>query len=185
MKPAAALLALALGLCLAAPLASAMEVAEAYASIPHRRTPYDPATSPSAANQKASLARLFGLTDRGVVLRVQGMKAHAARDEATLKRVVNQYDALIADLKREGLAPEVEPARPLIIEALRLQQRHFGSRPAGGLVFVRNEIASIPDVRQSSGKLHRAYSELLRAFQSETPRNRTSFFDHLCALDFL
>jgi hypothetical protein len=183
MKPAAALLAL--GLCLAAPLASAMEVAEAYAAIPHRHTPYDPATSPSAANQKASLARLFGLTDRGVVLRVQGMKAHAAGDEATLKRVVNQYDALIADLKREGLSTEIEPARTLIVEALRLQQRHFVSRPAGGLVFVRSEIAGIPDVRQSSGKLHKAYGELKRAFPGETPRNRTSFFDHLCALDFL
>ena len=30
-----------------------------------------------------------------------------------------------------------------------------------------------------------AYGFLMKTFPKETPRNRTSFFDHLCALDFL
>jgi hypothetical protein len=183
MTRLAAVLLLLLGF--GSPLASAMDVAAAYAAIPHRQTTYDASISPSAAAQKASLARLFKLTDRGVVLRVQGMQAHAAGDEATLKRVISQYDALIADLKREDVADELHSPRTHIVEALRMQQRHFGSRPAGGLVFVRNEIAGIPAVKQSSGKLHRAYNELMRAFPAEAQRNRTSFFDHLCALDFL
>jgi hypothetical protein len=183
MPRASAALLLAYGL--ASLPAGAMDVAEAYAAIPHQRTPYDAASSPSQAAQKASLARLFGHTDRGVVLRVQGMRAHGARDEASLKRVVGQYDALIADLEREDLSAEVRPARALVVEALRMHQRHFSSRPAGGLTFVRGQIGSVPDVRQSSGKLHKAYGELMRAFPGETPRNRTSFFDHLCALDFL
>jgi len=160
-------------------------VAEAYAAIPHRRTPYEISLSPSATAQKASLARLFAHTDKGVVLRVEGMKAHGARDAASVKRVVAQYDALIADLQKEDLAVEVAPARSLIIDALKLQQRHFQSRPAGGLTFTHRDVASVADVQQSSQQLQKAYGLLMRAFPAEAARNRTSFFDHLCALDFL
>jgi len=170
---------------LASPLAHALDVAEAYAAIPHRRTPYDVSLSPSAAAQKASLARLFAHTDKGVVLRVEGMNAHKARDAAGVKRVVDQYGVLIADLEKEPVAPEVAPARSLIVEALKLQRRHLQSQPAGGLVFVRRDIVRIPDVQDSSQKLQQAYGVLMKTFPAEAQRNRTSFFDHLCALDFL
>jgi len=160
-------------------------VAEAYAAIPHRRTPYDISLSPSAAAQKASLARLFGQTDKGVVLRVEGMKAHGARDAAGVKRVVAQYDTLIADLQKENVATEIAPARSLVVEALKLQQQYFQSRPAGTLVFTSRELHGNPDVKGASEKLQKAYGILMRAFPGEAPNNRTSFFDHLCALDFL
>jgi len=42
-----------------------------------------------------------------------------------------------------------------------------------------------PDVKQASGNLHRAYGLLMNAFPGETARNRTAFFDYLCALDYL
>jgi len=171
--------------CFAAPGAQALEVAEAYAAIPHRRTPYDISLSPEAAAQKTSLGRLFSHTDKGVVLRVEGMKAHTSRDAAALKRVVAEYDALVAALQKEDLVPQVAPARALIVDALKLQQRHFQSRPAGGLAFTHKEIESIPEVRQSSQMLQKAYGLLMAAFPAEVARNRTAFFDHLCALDFL
>jgi hypothetical protein len=169
----------------AQPIPTAAEVANAYAAIPHQRTPFDASSSTAAAKQKADLARLFAYTDRGVVLRVQGMKAHGAKDAAGLKRAMAGYDALIAELKREPFAGEVAQAQALVIEALQLQQRHLQSRPEGGLVFVRQQISTVPDVRAASGKLLKAYDVLMRAFPEETKRNKAAFYDHLCALDFL
>ena len=174
---------LLLSLCLAAPAARALDVAEAYAAIPHRRTPYDAAASPSPAPQKAALAWLFARTDRGVVLRVEGMKAHGSKDAATLQRVVSQYDSLIAELAKEQLVEEVKPARGLIVEAMKKQRRYLSSQPAGQLAFT--QIGRVPEVSGASAQLIEAYGILMKTFPKETPRNRTSFFDHLCALDFL
>jgi hypothetical protein len=172
-----------LALCVIAQAAQALDVAEAYAAIPHRRTAYDEATSPSPAPQKAALAWLFARTDRGVVLRVEGMKAHGSKDAATLKRVVSQYDALIGELAKEEVVDEVKPARNLVVEALKKQKRYLSSQPAGQLTFT--QIGRVPDVSGASSQLLEAYGILMKTFPKETARNRTSFFDHLCALDFL
>jgi hypothetical protein len=169
----------------AAQVPTAAEVANAYAAIPHRRTPFEASSSTAAAHQKANLARLFAYTDRGVVLRIQGMKAHGAKDAAGLKRAMAGYEGLISDLGREQFSAEVAPAQALIVEALRLQQRHLQSRPEGGLAFVGAQLSTAPDVKDASGKLIKAYGILMRAFPGEPQRNKTSFFDHLCALDFL
>jgi hypothetical protein len=164
---------------------SAAEIAAAYAAIPHARTLFDAPSSTAPAIQKAELARLFAYTDRGVVLRVQGMQAHSARNAAGVKRVVAEYDGLIADLGKEKFTPEVASAQALIVEALQLHQRHFQSRPEGGLVFVGQQLSSVPDVREANRKLMKAYDILMRAFPGETKHNKSAFFDHLCALDFL
>jgi len=179
-------LTLALALALAAPVAQALDVEGAYAAIPHRRTAFDAPASNTPAPQKASLARLFALTDRGVVLRVESMQAHGKRDAAGIKRAVAGYDALVADLGRESFSPEVAPARALIVEALQLQQRHLQSRPEGGLAFnVRRDLEATPDVKQASLKLLKAWGILKRTFPGEPEKNKAAFFDHLCALDFL
>ena len=164
---------------------AADDVAAAYAAIPHARTPFDAASSTANATQKADLARLFAYTDRGVVLRVQGMQAHTARDAAGVKRVVAGYDALIADLRKEKFTAQIASAQALIVEALQLHEHHFQSRPEGGLAFAGRQIFSVPDVREANGKLMKAYDILMRAFPTESQRNKAAFFDHLCALDFL
>jgi len=169
----------------APPVPTAAEVANAYAAIPHQRTQFDASSSTAAEAEKASLARLFAYTDRGVVLRVEGMKAHGAKDASGLKRAMKGYDVLIAELGKEQLSAKVAPAQALILEALQLHQRHLQSRPEGGLVFVRQQISTVPEVKAASGKLLKAYDILIRAFPGETQRNKASFYDHLCALDFL
>lgn len=174
---------LVLTLGLASQAALALDVAEAYAAIPHRRTPYDAVASPSPAHQKAALAWLFARTDRGVVLRVEGMKAHGSKDAAALQRVVSQYDSLIAELAKEEVVEEVKPARGLIVEAMKKQRRYLSSQPAGQLTFT--QVGRAPEVSGASQQLQEAYGFLMKTFPQETPRNRASFFDHLCALDFL
>ena len=185
-RPAQRLTALALlaaALAVSAP-AGAMTTEEAYAAIPHRRTPFEAPASKLPADKSASLERLFAYTDRGVVLRVQGMAAQRNGDARELKRVLEGYDALVAEVRGAPLAPEVVPARDQVAEALVLQRKFLASRPSG-LTFVRNQLASTPEVSQASGKLQGAYGALMRAFPGESPKNKQSFYDYLCALDFL
>ena len=165
--------------------APALTIDEAYASIPHRRTPFNPRTADVPSAQRDSLDRLFTLTDQGVLLRVEGMRAQRARDTAALQRVLSGYDALAATLRAEKLAPEVQPARDLIVEALAGQRRYLASRPDGGMQFTRADLNGAPEVRNSSQSLKNAYGLLMKAFPRQLTHNRTAFFDHLCALDFL
>jgi len=85
------------------------DVANAYAAIPHHRTQFDASSSTAAATPKANLARLFAYTDRGVVLRVQGMQAHGAKDAAGVKRAVSAAMQRSAIKARPIPAPAAEP----------------------------------------------------------------------------
>ena len=175
-----------LSIATALPLpAAALTADEAYSAIPHRRTLYEPPASTAAPDKARELGRLFTLTDEGVVLRVEGMRAQRARDAAQVRSVVQRYDALIAKLEGEKFAPEVARARDLIAEGVRMHRKYLASRPAGGMTFVRNELTAAPDVTQASRKLIGAYQLLMAAFPKEAARNKTAFYDHLCALDYL
>lgn len=163
----------------------AMSPEEAYAAIPHQRTTFDPKASKLSSSHVDSLQRLFALSDQGVVLRVEGMRAQRSRNAAELKRVLQAYDALIENLQAQKLSPEVVPVRDLVVKALSDQKRYLASKPEGGMQFVGRELAMSPDVTQASGNLHRAYDTLLKAFPGEPARNKSSFYDYLCALDYL
>lgn len=176
---------LALAAACAVPDALALTPEEAYAAIPHKRTAFDAKASKLAQPQADSLDRLFTLSDQGVVLRVEGMRAQRAHDRAGVKSALVRYDALIENLQAQKFVAEVAPARDLVVQALRDHRRFLASRPEGGMQFVRQQLASTPDVTKASHSLHRAYALLMQAFPGEPARNKTSFFDHLCALDYL
>ena len=163
----------------------AMSPEEAYAAIPHARTTFDAGASKLSRTQAESLQRLFVLSDEGVVLRVEGMRAQRSRNAAELKRVLLAYDALIGRLQAQQFAAEVAPARDLVVKALLDQKRFIASKPEGGMQFAAKELATTREVTQASGNLHRAYELLMKAFPGEVARNKSSFFDYLCALDYL
>lgn len=164
---------------------AAMTADEAYSAIPHRRTLYEPPASTAAPDKARELGRLFTLTDEGVVLRVQGMRAQRERNAAEVRGLLQRYDSLVAKLEGEKFAPEVARARDLIAEGVRMHRKFLASRPAGGMTFVRAELHAAPDVTQASRKLMGAYQLLMAAFPKEAERNKTAFYDHLCALDYL
>ena len=165
--------------------ASAMSPEEAYAAIPHQRTTFDAKSSTLSPAQVESLQRLFALSDQGVILRVEGMRAQRSRDATELKRVLLAYDKLVENLQAQPLAGEVAPARDLIVKALRDHKRYIASKPEGGMQFVRNEISTSADVTQASKSLQQAYNLLMRTFPGEAARHKSSFYDYLCALDYL
>jgi len=165
--------------------AGAMTADEAYSAIPHRRTPYEAPKSTVPPEKAQELGRLFMLTDEGVILRVQGMRAQRERNTAEVRSVLERYDALIAKLAAEKFGAEVAPARDLIVDGVRMHRKYLASRPAGGMSFVRNELTAAPDVTQASRKLIGAYQLLMAKFPKEAAHNKTAFYDHLCALDYL
>jgi len=178
-----AALALLAAACAAAP-AAAMTTEEAYAAIPHRRTTFEPPASGLPPAQSESLQRLFAFTDRGVVLRVQSMVARRNGDAKETKRVLDGYDALIEETRTARMAPEVVTARDQVVEALQMHRKFLASRPTG-FTFPRAELASTPDVSQASRKLQGAYGALMKSFPGESPKHKQSFYDYLCALDYL
>ena len=178
-----AVLAFLAAACAAAP-AAAMTTEEAYAAIPHRRTTFEPPASKLPPAQSESLQRLFAFTDRGVVLRVQGMAARRNGDAKETKRVLDAYDALIEEARGASLAPQAVAARDQVVEALQMHRKFLATRPPG-FTFARAELASTPDVSQASRKLQGAYGTLMRSFPGESPKHKQSFYDYLCALDFL
>ena len=98
-------------------------------------------------------------------------------------RVARDEDYEVAYLAKEDVFDELKPARAIVVEAMKKQRRFLSSKPAGQVAFT--QIGRVPEVSGASSQLLEAYGFLMKTFPKETPRNRTSFFDHLCALDFL
>ena len=172
-------------LAVAAMPAGAMSPEEAYAAIPHPRVTFDAKTSKLPAGQSESLQRLFSLSDQGVILRIEGIRAQRSRNVAELKRILAGYDSLIDDLQRQSFTAEVAPARDHVVRALRDHKSYLASRPEGGMQFAQNELLTAPLVRQASASLHRAYELMLKTFPEEPARNKDSFEQYMCALDYL
>jgi hypothetical protein len=166
---------------------SELTVEAAYRAIPHQRTTFDATESKLSVAHRTALARLFALTDRGVVLRVRGMTALASATQNDLGDVIEQYRTLIDSLASWTAPPEIKPAQELVVESIRLHRQFFAdalNRPDANTARSR-DVAGNREVRRASQKLHAAYGRLMSDFPNEAAVNRQAFFDHLCALDFL
>nr|WP_295785288.1 hypothetical protein [Rhodoferax sp.] len=172
-----------IALLAALPLAaSALTVEQAYAAIPHQRTVFDTTGSHLASGQVDALAQLFTLSDRGTVLRVEGLDALKRGDPTRLRAIVRDYAALIDALRQIRATPQTRAATDLVLQAVQQHQSFFDTKLAAS---PRLDSAFTADVNQSSQRLRQAYSLLMAAFPDDPPRNRQAFFDYLCALDFL
>ncbi len=175
------LLALA-AICLAE--ARAMTVDEAYAAIPHRRTVFDAKATKASQPQVESLQRIFALAEQGTVLRVEAMRSGAGGP--AVKGLLARYDALLAAAQSQPVLPEVKPAQELVMQAIRHHRRFLEARAAQGSGSMAHaEISRAPEVLEGHGKLLKAYDVLMRSFPQEPAVNKNSFYDYLCALDYL
>jgi len=167
--------------------AGELGVEDAYQAIPHRRTPFEVTTSTLSTSESEALKRLFELTDRGVVVRVQGLQAQHAADVVALERVSSGYSSLTYALATLAVPATIENAKAHILQSVQLHQHHFEvalnrqrSNAEASAKFQRSD-----EIVQASSHLHSAYGLLMKSFPDESSRNRQAFFDHLCALDFL
>ncbi|MES2949841.1 MAG: hypothetical protein V4858_14965 [Pseudomonadota bacterium] len=165
--------------------ASALTVDQAYAAIPHQRTPFNTDASRLSRGQAEALQQLFELSDRGTVLRVDALQGLQRADASHVRAVVRDYAALLEALRQLRPTQQTRAATELVAQAVQQQQRFFETKLQAGNGGSRLDAVFTADVHQSSQKLRQAYSLLMAAFPDETARNRQAFFDHLCALDFL
>jgi hypothetical protein len=167
--------------------ASELTVEEAYQAIPHNRTVFDVRASTLSTAQTNALQKLFELADRGIVLRVQGLRTLQATSHSDGHSVLLGYRSLITAVASLRVPAEIQPAQDLVLESIQLHQQffaaQFSAKQSGGktdIGFRQNR-----EVNQASQKLIAAYGSLIKAFPSEPTVNRQAFYDYLCALDFL
>lgn len=173
---------LCIALIAALPFAvSALTVEQAYAAIPHQRTVFDTGGSRLPRVQVDALEQLLAWSDRGTVLRVDGLDALKRSDAARLRTVVRDYAAVLDGLRQLRTTPQTRAVTDLVVQAVQQHARFFEGKLALGQL----DAHFTADVHQSSQKLRQAHGLLMAAFPEEAARNRQAFFDYLCALDFL
>lgn len=171
--------------CLHSLESEALTVEEAYASIPHQRTVFDRSASQLSRAQVEGLTQLFALSDRGTVLRVAGIRAFRAGQLNDFRRAMDGYPTLIEALKSLNVPGEMKPVQELVLQAVQAHQRFFEAKVKASNALAKRDLGFTPEVHEASRKLHHAYNLLMKMFPNESGVNKTAFFDHLCALDFL
>ena len=63
-----------------------------------------------------------------------------------------------------------------------MQYRYLAGLAKGGQMQIKRDDIAVKDI---SRKLQRAYALLAQQFPGETLHNKSAFYDHLCALDFI
>jgi hypothetical protein len=150
--------------------ARALGVEEAYRAIPHQRTVFDRSLAVKdgmSAADASSLDALFRLVDEAIVAKVEVSSDKPGPESVRLK-----YDSMIAKANALEADGAIRGARDLVVRALADHRDYL----AGG---------QRPLIQRSSGYLHQAYQLLIDGFPKQKGSVRQSFFDYLCALDFI
>lgn len=157
----------------------AMTIEQAYATIPHRRTAFDPTIASMAPNEASYLKELFNLIDLAVKERVETLswlQSQGAKGEGT-----DEYDSILLRLHHLQVPGRLQTVHQLVTEAIQEHRdilREWRKAP---------ETISMthPLVRSSSQKLYQAYGMVMQLYAKEQPRNQQAFYDYFCCLDFL
>jgi hypothetical protein len=158
-----------------------MSVEAAYRAIPHERRAFTADEAEMSAAERDYLERLFRITDDGVIERVQTqMWFQSGGKQGGYHR---NHGLLLAQLDGLDVPSGLDKIHQLIRTAIAEQQRYFKvwHGAGAGRRFNTNDAL----VQSSHHKLIKAYSLLKARFTQEKPHNQQSFFDHLCALDFI
>lgn len=140
------------------------------------------------AGEAAYLASLFSLVNQAIIERVQALRWFNSGGEqgAPYAYYREQIDRILATLDKSLTPDRLRHVQRTVVTAIREQQAFFERWQAAieiGRPFRFDP--RDPAVQSSHRKLVSAYRELMRLFPAEPKQNKTAFFDHLCALDFL
>jgi hypothetical protein len=155
-------------------------VERAYQAIPHRRTVFDAGAATMSPDERAYLQQMFELVDLGIVERVETLGWLRSRGGS--EPSVESYDRVVSQLGALTVPPRLASVHRLVSEAM-VEQR--AALAEWRKTAVPANLGGHPLVASSSGKLHRAYGELLALFPRENEHNKAAFFDYLCAMDFI
>ncbi len=161
-------------------IAMSMSVADAYRAIPHQQTTFAPDTASMPSDERRFVESLFKLTDIAVAERVQSL--HYFQTRGQQGSAPRNYSTLVARLDALNAPGSLTQVKTLVTSAITEQKQYFSTLdPKTKLKFNAHD----PLVQSSHRKLIAAYQLLMSEYPSEDAHNKKSFFDHLCALDFI
>ena len=181
-----------LGCFIASPMrAEDMTVSQAYQALPHQRTQFSVSYAKMSKKESRYLDHLFFVTD--LAFRERMMMMHAFR-AGTGAAYIKVYNTEISNLlgSFEFIDPPtelLEQVENLVVGSINEQREFFNiwdnARGTEKYKKFQKNVASHKYVQSSHQKLIQAYSTLQQTYTQEMPHNQQSFYDHLCALDFL
>ncbi len=98
---------------------------------------------------------------------------------------ISSYKNVISKLSKLTVSKKVMPIKKKILNSMRLQVEYLESWSKAQKKKATAFNSGDSLVQEASKGLREAHSDLMRLFSNESEHNKTAFFDHLCALDFL
>ena len=162
-----------------------LNVDQAYAAIPHRRTVWVMADSTVPPAEADYLRVIFAVMDQGVAVRVAGQQNFSAGQFEGSDPVAN-YDRLIEFARGMPVPGALAAYHQKVLDGLAGQRQFFADWKAERQQFrFAQQIGEHPGARNASAALRAAYNELMAKYPNETATNKDAFFDFHWALDFL
>ena len=138
------------------------------------------------------LSEFFRLVNLAIVARVQTQAWFQSNGKkgSDFQQYLRATDALLAQLESQAVPDSLKPMLGAVIGAIKDQKAYFED-------WHRAQVKSMPfkpipgvsphhpRIISSSQRLRQAYGMLMQAYSQEPERTKQSFFDHLCALDFI
>lgn len=171
--------------------AETMSVSQAYRVLQHQQTQFDSDKAHMSAEESRYLEHLFFVTDLSFRERMVMLQYFNA---GTNQKYIDTYNKEIANLLGSFMLVEppnnaLKEVEALVIGAIDGQREFFNiwHRLHGTkqYIYLQSNMASHKYVQSSHRKLLQAYTVLKEHYPNEISHNQTSFYDHLCALDFL
>lgn len=162
-------------------LDQSLSIEAAYQAIPHQRTPFSLEKTYINDDAAERLHRFFELTDMAVVERVHSLKTMYSGNLSYYSSA--NYESILKEIEALDLPTELSAPKQLVMEAIQEQQAYFEQWYHSGERVFHNVQHSL--VQSSHSKLIQAYNQIMAAYPHESQHNKTAFFDHLCALDFI
>lgn len=181
-----------LSLCIAAPVsAQDLSLDEAYMQVHNKqRKPYNPDQTKIAAKDAEYLDHYFFAADMAMRARVMTLRYFYEQPRSMdVARYNSEIEEIISSFDMIDTPSNLRKAESLLVQAIRDQQAFFNEWKAaeGTPKFeqLKNNYRSHPKVASSHRLLIMAYSLIKQQYPRETSANQQSFYDHLCALDFI
>lgn len=172
--------------------AEGMSVAQAYKMQRSKQTTFDKSIAKMDAEDSKYLDHLFFVTDLAFRERMMMLSLFQSyKDDMYIDKYNEEIGSLLASF--EFIKPptrNLQNVQDMVISAILDQQDFFNEwhKAKQGTSYYNKLIkdyARHPKVQSSHQKLLRAYGMLKSTYPAEGRHNMQSFYDHLCALDFI
>ena len=171
--------------------AADMSVEQAYKALNHKQTTFNKNRASMNETESKYLDHLFFVSDLAFRERMVMLKYFKSKKD---DQYIDEYNKQVGDLLASFAlikAPNrnLQQIETLLKGAITEQKQFFNewNKARGNSHYdqLQRNYSSHKLVQNSHNKLIQAYSMLKRSYPRETSHNQQSFYDHLCALDFL